>query len=166
MPSKLEKLEGFLAIPHELLHVVGYRLVGKKCSYRLGKLYVLPSGAMTRRERLIGLLFPFVIFCTIFLLTTFGVAVGVTYYDLAKTPWWVLVLFVLAIISGIYTFFSTGDLRQAYLLLHKKPLRSRTPFDFLWAWQEDLQKADPQLILMLLALSALTLSLLLLTMQD
>jgi hypothetical protein len=148
MASKLETVEGYLAVPHQLLHVAGYRLAGKKCVYRLGKLYVLPSGSMTRRERLIGTLFPFTVFFSIFLLTTIGTSIALSIYPST------------AILSGIYTVFSIGDLRQAYLLLHKKPLSSRTPFDFLLSWRNDLQKADPQLILALLAISALVLTLL------
>jgi hypothetical protein len=29
-------IEGYLLIPHELLHIVGYRLVGKRCLYHWG----------------------------------------------------------------------------------------------------------------------------------
>ena len=166
MSSKLENLEGYLAIPHQLLHIAGYRLVGKRCVYRLGKLYVLPVGSMTRRERLIGILFPFITFCSIFLLSSLAASLTLTYFEMTAVPWWGFGSFLLAVISGIYTFFSTGDLRQAYLLLHNKTLRSRTPFDFLWSWQEDLQKADPQLVLALLALSALTLTLIYILSQD
>jgi hypothetical protein len=166
MSSKLEILEGYLAVPHQLLHIAGYRLVGKQCVYRLGKPYVLPVGTMTRRERLIGILFPFITFCTIFLVSSLGASLALTFFEPTTIPWWGFAFFLLAVISGLYTFFSTGDLRQAYQLLHNKTLRSRTPFDFLWSWQEGLQKADPQLVLALLALSALTLTLIYIFSQD
>ena len=34
----LWKLEGYLLIPHEFLHVVAHKLIGKRCSYRVGLL--------------------------------------------------------------------------------------------------------------------------------
>ncbi len=33
----LHRLGGYFLIPHELLHIVGYRLVGKQCRYEWGE---------------------------------------------------------------------------------------------------------------------------------
>lgn len=54
----VQKLEGYLLIPHELLHVAAHRLIGKQCSYRLGESYVSHIDHCTRREYLFCLLFP------------------------------------------------------------------------------------------------------------
>ena len=35
--AMLWKLDGYLAIPHELMHVVAYRMIGKRCAYQLGE---------------------------------------------------------------------------------------------------------------------------------
>jgi hypothetical protein len=33
-PSRATRLGGYLLIPHELLHILGVWLVGKRCHYR------------------------------------------------------------------------------------------------------------------------------------
>jgi hypothetical protein len=38
----ITQLNGYIAVPHELLHVAGYWLVGKPCQYRWGDAYVTP----------------------------------------------------------------------------------------------------------------------------
>jgi hypothetical protein len=55
------KLGGYYLIPHELLHVLAYRLIGKPCHYDWGDYYVRPLAKRTRRERLFVLLFPFIV---------------------------------------------------------------------------------------------------------
>ena len=52
-------LEGILLIPHELLHVLAYRLLRKPVRYVWGERFVTPLAPLTRGERLFGLLFPF-----------------------------------------------------------------------------------------------------------
>lgn len=54
----LWKIEGYLVIPHELLHVLAYRLIGKKCAYQLGDHYVHALESRTLGEKLFVLLFP------------------------------------------------------------------------------------------------------------
>lgn len=57
-----DKLIGYILVPHELLHVWAYRIIGKPCQYRWGNHYVRPLAKRTKRQRLFVLLFPFV-FC-------------------------------------------------------------------------------------------------------
>ena len=57
------KLIGYYAIPHELLQVLAYRLIGKPYHYEWGSQYVraLALEAETRREKLFVLLFPLIV---------------------------------------------------------------------------------------------------------
>src|SRR5688572_31805254 len=57
------KLIGYYAIPHELLQVLAYRLIGKPYHYEWGSQYVraLAPEAETRREKLFVLLFPLIV---------------------------------------------------------------------------------------------------------
>lgn len=55
------KLEGYLLIPHELLHVIAHRVIGKRCSYRLGESHVTQIDPCTSDEHLFCLLFPLLV---------------------------------------------------------------------------------------------------------
>jgi hypothetical protein len=44
----LWKIDGVVAIPHELMHMVAHRMIGKRCAYRLGARAVTPREACTR----------------------------------------------------------------------------------------------------------------------
>lgn len=57
----IRRLDGLLAIPHELMHVVAYRLIGKRYAYRLGDLSVTALEDRTFGQRLFCLLFPLLI---------------------------------------------------------------------------------------------------------
>jgi hypothetical protein len=54
----LWKIDGYLAVPHEVLHVLAYRLIGKRCRYQVGDHFVHPLESRSFRERLFVLLFP------------------------------------------------------------------------------------------------------------
>src|SRR5687767_3469129 len=64
----LNHLLGYLAIPHELLHVLGYRLVGRHCVYHWGHSYVTLLEPLSLHHRLVGLLLPCFVFALSFLL--------------------------------------------------------------------------------------------------
>jgi hypothetical protein len=57
----LWKLDGYLVIPHELMHVVAYRLIGKRYAYRLGDHAVIALEDRTLNQRLFCLLFPLLV---------------------------------------------------------------------------------------------------------
>ena len=124
----ITRIEGYLLIPHELLHVLGYRLVGKRCVYRWGEHQVKPVGPLSRDERLVGLLFPFTACIAAWLIVLLLLSMAFFYGGLT----WVMILSVLSGIVLIYAFAAVGDLRQAYLLLYNKKPRDKTPFDFLF----------------------------------
>lgn len=124
----ITRIEGYLLIPHELLHVLGYRLVGKRCIYRWGDHRVRPVGPMSRNERLVGLLFPFAACVAAWLILLPLPLVAFFYGSLS----WTAIFTVLSGIIFIYAFAAIGDLRQAYLLFYNKKAHDKTPFDFLF----------------------------------
>ncbi len=126
------RLGGYLLIPHELLHVLGYRLVGKRCQYQWGNPYVTPVGPMSRGVQLTGMLFPFVVF--FLLVTIFVILAGFASEQVVREGsfFWFIFWLGLSYIAGIYTGTTLGDLRRAYLLIFDKPWSSRTPFDFFF----------------------------------
>lgn len=58
LQTLLYKLGGYYVIPHELLHVLAYRLIHKPCHYRWGDYRVYSTVQKTRGERLFILFFP------------------------------------------------------------------------------------------------------------
>lgn len=127
----LRQIEGYLLIPHELLHVLGYRLAGKRCRYRWGSPYVTPIGPLTQREELVGLLFPFLTCLALFILfMSLSTLAAVLTALRHSSPFWIVFWSGLAIVAGIYNITSLLDLRRAYWLILGKPKYSWTPFDF------------------------------------
>lgn len=57
----VQRIEGILLIPHELLHIVAHRLIGKDASYRLGDPFVIAREPLSRGERMFVLLTPLVV---------------------------------------------------------------------------------------------------------
>lgn len=139
-------LEGYLLIPHELLYVLGYWLVGKQCRYRWGESYVTPLGSPARWQDLVGTLLPFITFAGLFLIC--GVLSSFAYgYALQSGNYiWFIVWTGLAFVTGLYAGTAIGDLRNAYLVLTQKPWYSWTPFDiFYWPvidWEETRKRVS------------------------
>jgi hypothetical protein len=119
--SQFNLILGYLAIPHELLHIVGHRLVGQRCEYKWGNAYVTPIGEMPRWKRLVGLLFPFVV-CFI-LMIIFSLLAGFASKEFVQEakPFWFIFWLGLTYIAGFYATSAVGDLRMAYLLIKDKP---------------------------------------------
>jgi hypothetical protein len=109
--------------------------VGKKCRYRWGDPYVKPVGPMTRRENLIGLLFPFVVcsFAFIILTVLFILWTQTYFFSRALQPAWGGTIFLGALVFLVYynAVVSILDLQKAYRLLFNKPSTYETPFDVL-----------------------------------
>jgi len=124
----IARLEGYLLIPHELLHVLGYRLVGKRCTYRWGDRRVTPVGPLTRSEQLVGLLFPFAVCMVVWLLL---LPLPVLAF-LAGGLTWAIISTTLSGMVLLYASASVGDLRQAYLLLYHQEAHEQTPLDWLF----------------------------------
>lgn len=125
---------GFLIIPHELLHVLGYRLVGKRCTYRWGEIYVVPERPLTRRQALIGLLCPLGV-CTLVGLVSaalFALAF-LTFYHHTRALihlLWSIIMGAVALLAVFNALVSISDLQTAYRLLFDPP-DNKTPFDRL-----------------------------------
>lgn len=132
-PNWITRLEGYLLIPHELLHVAGFWLVGRQCHYRWGQPFVTPLESMARWQHLVGCLFPFVIFGLLSLILALLTPVVYSYARQNDAWLWLALLLILLQITGLYLGSTLLDLRNAYLLIVNKPWHSRTPFDiFLW----------------------------------
>ena len=138
-------LSGYLLIPHELLHLAGYRLAGKRCQYRWGNSYVTPFEPVSRTERFVGILFPFLIFALLFIIcAVLSAKAYLQVLQQSQVSFWFILWTGLALSSGMYAITAMTDLRKAYLLLFKKPWYSWTPFDlFFWPlvdWDKIRQK--------------------------
>jgi hypothetical protein len=136
MFSLLWKLDGCLLIPHELMHVAAYRLIGKRCVYRLGDHAVNSLDERTRNERLFCLLFPLLINGLAVLMLA-GVWLGVyvvARYPLdpfayfAASPWWHQSMFFGWVFLLTYAGSCWWDVRMAAQLLSEK-LAQQPPQD-------------------------------------
>ena len=124
----LWKIDGYLAIPHELLHVLAYRLIGKKCRYRLGEHSVQALEPRTFGERVFVLLFPLFIIggtaLVLYLLWLISYALigfppsPISYLSVA--PLWHKLLWVGSIILMLYSGSSVMDIVMTVQLLVKK----------------------------------------------
>jgi hypothetical protein len=130
----LWKIDGYLAIPHELLHVLAYRLIGKPCYYRIGDHYVRSLEPRSFGERLFVLLFP--LFVTggtaMILLCLWAVIYVLVRYPPKPTdyfrvaPVWHQFLLIVATILMLYSGSSVIDIMTAAHLLLQK-LRQQPP---------------------------------------
>lgn len=131
-PTRLQHLGGYLLIPHELLHLLGFWLVGVRCRYRWGQPSVTPLGSMSRRQHLVGVLLPFLIFLPLFLLC--ALLAGFAAEPLLREGrWFGFALWLgLTYLTGFYICTTLGDLRQAYLILSHQSWPGRTPLDWMF----------------------------------
>ncbi|MEM7127931.1 MAG: hypothetical protein AAF702_16475 [Chloroflexota bacterium] len=123
----LWKFEGYLLVPHELLHVAAHRIIGRRCSYRLGGSYVSHLDKCTPREYFFCLLFPFFVMLPIaFLPLLLWITIFVwreysTHDYLSVAPFWHQSLFILWFAMFTYVVSSCFyDLLFAVRLLLKK----------------------------------------------
>jgi hypothetical protein len=124
----LWKIDGYLAIPHELLHVLAYRLIGKKCSYSYGEHFVRALSPLTFAERLLVLLFPLfilggtaLIFQLLWAITYLLIGFPpqpINYFRVA--PMWHKLLWVVSVILMLYSGSSVMDIVMAVRLVFQK----------------------------------------------
>jgi hypothetical protein len=123
----LYKLKGYYLIPHELLHVWGYRIIGKPCHYEWGDCRVVSLANRTRNERLfIGLLplavswgFGFFFHFLWLISLIFLVPIPIERY-LIDGPTWHIIFVLLGSVFVIYGGTAHADLINAYYLLFRK----------------------------------------------
>ncbi len=126
----LYKLGNYYLIPHELLHVVGYRIIGKPCHYRWGDRQVVPLVKRNRHERLFVGLLPFIvswlfggIFYLAWLVTMVYLAIALKLPPekfFLEAPKYHFIFMVIGSIFIIYGGTAHGDLITAYYLLFGK----------------------------------------------
>ncbi|MDM8520634.1 DUF3267 domain-containing protein [Anaerolineales bacterium HSG6] len=128
-PTRLYKLGGYYLIPHELLHVLAYRLIGKRCVYRWGDYSVRPLEQRTKSERLFVSLFPTVVCLGIGLffhglwlvwLLMISRHMPLDSYFFEHGPSWFMVLPLIASLFVIYSGNGWGDWIISYRVLAGK----------------------------------------------
>jgi hypothetical protein len=120
------KLGGYYLIPHELLHVLAYRLIGKPYHYKWGDYQVRSLVSKTRGETLFVLLFPFAVcwtlsffFGLLWLSSAFFIKIPPERY-LVDGPTWHFIFPILAALLLIYSGSSHWDLVAVYYILWGK----------------------------------------------
>jgi hypothetical protein len=124
----IQKLDGYLAIPHELLHVLAYRIVGKKYRYQFGSHFVQSLEARSFGEKLFILLFPLIIigglglgmmllWTMLYILIDYPVD-PILYFRIA--PLWHKLLWVCSVILLLYSGSTFNDVRASVQLLSQK----------------------------------------------
>lgn len=121
----LHKLGGYYLIPHELLHVLAYRLIGKPCEYEWGEYFVRPLASRTKGQRLFVLLLPFVtcwvlafFFHFLWILSALLVIqMPLDKYFLVEGPTWHFAFPIIGTLCIIYSGTAHGDLISTYYVL-------------------------------------------------
>ncbi len=127
-------MDGYLAIPHEVLHLLAYRLIGKRCRYRLGDHFVHPLETRSLREQLFVLLFPLLVIggAGLALLFLWAITYVLNSYPLNPltyflvAPAWHKSVWIAAVILLLYTGSCVGDIQIVVRLLLQQ-LRNQPP---------------------------------------
>ena len=126
------RLDGFLGIPHELLHVLAHRLVKRPCYYRLGDTFVLSLELLPLRQRLFVLLFPLAVMVAAFcVLYAVALVTAVVFVAPTLTPttfrnyWldfpaWHKILLLITVLPVVYAPTAFTDVRMAVRLLRQR----------------------------------------------
>lgn len=130
----LWKIDGYLAVPHELLHLLAYRLIGKRCRYRLGDHFVQPLETRSWKERLFVLVFPLLIISGtgLSLMILWAVTYVANHYPphplayFGTAPFWHKSLWGISVILLLYIGSCVGDVQLAIRLLLQQ-LRHQPP---------------------------------------
>ncbi len=124
----LHKVGGYYLIPHELLHVLAYRLIGQPCRYNVGDYAVraLAPETITRREQVFVLLLPFTVFfglgllChLLWILSAFFITIPPDRYFI-DGPTWHFIFPNLGVLLMLYSGTARKDLLIVYHLLFRK----------------------------------------------
>lgn len=122
----LHKLGGYYLVPHELLHVLAYRIIGKSCHYQWGDYSVRPGATRTRKERIFISLLPFAVcwvfgllFHILWILSAFFIKIPPERYFI-DGPTWHLIFLILGGIFILYSGTAHYDLINSYHILFGK----------------------------------------------
>jgi hypothetical protein len=118
----LDRLSGYFLVPHELLHVLALRCMGRKWSYRLGNIYVrvmepvMGSWPLPFWEQLCFLWTPVVVIggsaallFVVWSVTFFIYAASPPETYLLVAPWWHKLLTLALVLTGAYTVTTEWD---------------------------------------------------------
>ncbi len=132
----LWKIDGYLLIPHELMHVAAYRMIGKRCAYSVGDHTVTALEPRSFKERLFCLLFPLAINLVAALVLLLGWCITyiwlryplypIDYLQIA--PMWHQVLLGSWLILLLYASSCTLDMLRVIQLIMEK-LSQQPPYD-------------------------------------
>jgi len=124
--QSLYKLGGYFLIPHELLHVLAYRIIGKPYYYQWGDYRVRSLAKKTQAEAIFVLLLPFVtcwiigfFFGVLWLLSAFFITIPPERYFI-DGPTWHLIFPIIGILLIFYSGTAHRDLIAAYYILSGK----------------------------------------------
>lgn len=128
------RLEGYYLIPHELLHVLAYRLIGKPCRYTWGDHRVESDAPKTKGERLFVLLLPFVtcwilgtLFHLLWILLALSTLLPPEQY-FREAPLWHYLLPITA--TGFIIYSGTGyrDIRRVWKILFEEQSQQKRDY--------------------------------------
>jgi len=158
MHKWLEKLGDYYLIPHELLHVWGYRLLNKPYYYQWGSRQVVPLAERTRNERLFISLLPFMVswflggisyllwfIVMVYLAVELKMPPEKFFFE---APPWHFILMLIGSIFIIYSGTAHGDLINTYYLLLSPQEKNKTNEGCCdpqnEANEQKIQRNDPQ----------------------
>jgi hypothetical protein len=117
------KFGGYYLIPHELLHVLAYRIIGQPYHYEWGDYRVQSPAQITQRERLFVLLLPVGVCLTlsfffhfVWIALALSAQMSLAEYIFAA-PKWHFVFHILANLCMLYSGTAYRDVRRAIDIL-------------------------------------------------
>lgn len=121
----LNRIEGILLIPHELLHVIAFRLIGKRCQYSWGDVRVSVVEPLTYVEHLFTLALPLAVTSAVTAVSCLALALGTYLWLLddphqSQIPGWYLALGASWTMALFYTSLSWKDVLRIRQLLARR----------------------------------------------
>ncbi|GEM_PF-1351468 len=127
-PTFLYRLGGYYGIPHELIHILAYRIIRKPYSYQWGDYQVISLAyeTETQREKLFITLLPFATFMGfglffhfLWVISAFFIKIRPEQYFI-DGPTWHFSFFIVGSLFIAYASTAHYDLIKAYCLLFRK----------------------------------------------
>jgi len=147
----LNKLGGYYLIPHELLHVLAFRIIGKPCEYQWGNDYVRPLARETKRERIFVSLFPFAVimglglfFGLLWVSSAFFIKIRPERYFI-DGPTWHVIFFIISTLFFFYASSAGGDIISSVgILVFNKEVDYDSPEPHQPTHKDQQQGQHPQ----------------------
>jgi len=151
LQTTLHKLGGYYLIPHELLHVLAFRIIGKPCEYHWGNDYVRPLARETKREWLFVSLFPFAVimglglfFGLLWVSSAFFIKIRPERYFI-DGPTWHFIFFIMSALFALYATSAEGDIISSIgVLFFNKEIDYDGPEPHQQPHEKQSQRQSPQ----------------------